>query len=233
VEQKVVGFSNVSDGGRTRDRQHTIYIGATPEYGKATFLARLEREIARTKARYPQATHIEIADGAASNWQFLNLHTQEQVLDFYHASGYLGAVAVALYPTHLAQQRHWLQESCHHLKHDPGAATHLYQQMLELSQSSEHSKTIQENLAAAVTYFQNHHHQMDYALCRSRHYPIGSGVTEAACKTVIKQRLCGSGMRWKEKGAAAILSLRALVLTSTRWDQFWNKLNQYGFSIAF
>ncbi len=58
------------------------------------------------------------------------------------------------------------------------------------------------------------------------------GVTEAACKTVIKQRLCGSGMRWKEKGAAAILSLRALVLTSTRWNQFWNKLNQYGFSIA-
>jgi hypothetical protein len=44
--------------------------------------------------------------------------------------------------------------------------------------------------------------------------------------------LCGSGMRWKEKGAAAILSLRALVLTSTRWDQFWNKLNQYGVSIA-
>jgi len=29
-----------------------------------------------------------------------------------------------------------------------------------------------------------------------------SGVTEAACKTVIKQRLCCSGMRWKEAGAA-------------------------------
>ncbi|NJR52848.1 MAG: hypothetical protein HC780_28065 [Leptolyngbyaceae cyanobacterium CSU_1_3] len=99
-------------------------------------------------------------------------------------------------------------------------------------QSSEHSKTIQDNLAAAVTYFQNHHHQMNYALYRSRNYPIGSGVTEAACKTVIKQRLCGSGMRWKEKGATAILSLRALVLTSTRWNQFWNKLNQYGFSMA-
>jgi len=33
-----------------------IYIGATPEYGKAQFLERLEREIQRTKARYPQAT---------------------------------------------------------------------------------------------------------------------------------------------------------------------------------
>jgi hypothetical protein len=36
------------------ERQHTIYIGATPEYGKASFLERLEREIGRTKARYPK-----------------------------------------------------------------------------------------------------------------------------------------------------------------------------------
>jgi hypothetical protein len=38
------------------ERQHTIYIGATPEYGKARFLERLEREIERTKARYPKAS---------------------------------------------------------------------------------------------------------------------------------------------------------------------------------
>lgn len=214
------------------ERQHTIYIGATPEYGKASFLERLEREITRTKTRYPEATYVGIADGAESNWRFLTQHTSEQILDFYHASGYLAAVAIALYPNQLTQQRQWLQNSCHHLKHEPGAATQLYEQMLELSLGSKHSQTIESNLAAAVTYFHNHQHQMNYALYRGRHYPIGSGVTEAACKTVIKQRLCCSGMRWKQKGAAAILSLRALVLTSTRWNQFWNKLNQYGFPVA-
>ena len=214
------------------ERQHTIYIGATPEYGKASFIERLEREIHRTKARYPQATYVGIADGAACNWQFLQRHTSEQVLDFYHASGYLGAVAVALYPKDLPQQQQWLNQQCHHLKHDPGAATQLYAQMLELSRSQTHSKPIQANLTAAVTYFHNHLHQMNYALYRERHYPIGSGVTEAACKTVIKQRLCCSGMRWKEAGAAAVLSLRALVLTPTRWSQFWHKLNQYGFPVA-
>jgi hypothetical protein len=214
------------------ERQHTIYIGATPEYGKASFLERLEREIQRTKERYPKATYIGIADGAASNWQFLQGHTQEQILDFYHASGYLGAVAVALYPEDLAQQKQWLTQSCHQLKHDSGAAPQLYQQMLKLSVSQNHSKTIQENLDAAVTYFCNHLHQMNYAAYREKYYPIGSGVTEAACKTVIKQRLCCSGMRWKETGAAVILSLRTLVLTPTRWNQFWNKLNQYGFPIT-
>ena len=214
------------------ERQHTIYIGATPEYGKASFIERLEREINRTKARYPQATYIGIADGAASNWQFLQRHTSEQVLDFYHASGDLGAIAVALYPKDLPQQQQWLHEQCHHLKHDPEAATQLYAQMLALSQATTHPKPIQANLRAAVTYFHNHLHQMNYALYRERHYPIGSGVTEAACKTVIKQRLCCSGMRWKEAGAAAVLSLRALVLTPTRWSQFWHKLNQYGFPVA-
>lgn len=214
------------------ERQHTIYIGATPEYGKAQFLERLEREIARTKARYPQATYIGIADGAATNWQFLKRHTTEQVLDFYHASGYLGAVAVALYPKELAQQQQWLDEKCHQLKHDAGSALQLYQQMRELSQLQTHPQPIQDNLTAAVTYFHNHLHQMNYAFYRSQHYPIGSGVTEAACKTVIKQRLCCSGMRWKEAGAAVVLSLRTLVLTSTRWNQFWNKLNQYGFPVA-
>ena len=214
------------------ERQHTIYIGATPEYGKAQFLERLEREIQRTKARYPQATYIGVADGAASNWQFLTPHTSEQVLDFYHATGYLGAVAVALYPKDLTQHQQWLDQSCHALKHENGAATLLYQQMLELSQSQEHPKAIQDNLAAAVTYFRNHIHQMNYAFWSEKHYPIGSGVTEAACKTVIKQRLCCSGMRWKETGAAVVLSLRTLVLTPTRWSQFWNKLNQYGFPIS-
>ena len=154
------------------ERQHTIYIGATPEYGKARFLERLEREIERTKARYPKATYVGIADRAASNWQFLNRHTSEQVLDFYHASGYLGAVAPALYPQDLAQQKQWLSQSCHQLKHDAGAATLLYEQMLKLSQSAPHPKIIQEKLNAAVTYFQNHLHQMNYSDYRDRAYPI-------------------------------------------------------------
>ena len=37
---------------------------------------------------------------------------------------------------------------------------------------------------------------MKYADYQNEGYPIGSGVTEAACKTVAKQRLSQSGMRW-------------------------------------
>ena len=72
---------------------------------------------------------------------------------------------------------------------------------------------------------------MAYANFRAHDFPIGSGVTEAACKTIIKQRLCRSGMKWKNKGVAVVLSLRYLD-KSNRWNQFWDKINQYGVSFA-
>ena len=61
---------------REGERQHTIYLAATPEYGKATFLERMEREVAHAKAKYPDANYVGIADGAKGNWEFLERHTQ-------------------------------------------------------------------------------------------------------------------------------------------------------------
>ena len=75
------------------DRQHTIYLAATPEYGKATFLDRMEREIARVKATYPGARYVGLADGAKGNWEFLGRHTETQVIDFWHAAEYLSDAA--------------------------------------------------------------------------------------------------------------------------------------------
>ena len=72
-------------------------------------------------------------------------------------------MAVALYPKDLTQQKQWPEQSCHCLKHENGAATLLYQQMLELSHSQEHPKVVQDKLMAAVTYFHNHQSQMNYA----------------------------------------------------------------------
>ena len=104
--------------------------------------------------------------------------------------------------------------------------------MQTLQQDQTLTKTVKKDLKAAVTYFQNHYQQMDYAAYQKQQLPIGSGVTEAACKTLIKQRLCRSGMRWKDKGARVILSLRELALTPVRWQQFWDKLSNQGLSTA-
>jgi hypothetical protein len=69
---------------------------------------------------------------------------------------------------------------------------------------------------------------MSYARQVSENLPIGSGVTEAACKVLIKQRMCQSGSRWKDKGASCVLTLRALKITKGRWQQFWNYVMRHG-----
>jgi hypothetical protein len=49
-------------------------------------------------------------------------------------------------------------------------------------------------LERTLTYLSNHHHQMNYASYLEQGFLIGSGVTESACKTLIKSRFCGCGM---------------------------------------
>jgi hypothetical protein len=229
------GYREAMTGTLTRydrhgERQHTIYLAATPEYGKATFYERMDREIAHLKELYPEATYVGLADGARANWDYLERHTTVQVLDFYHAAEYIAQAAWAAYPQEAAQRELWTESHCHALKHKHGAATRLLKE-LEALRSPQLSRTIGQNLEQAITYFRHHKQRMQYARYRAQGLPIGSGVTEAACKTLVKQRLCCSGMKWVERGARIVLSLRALVLTNQRWQQFWAKINQYGFAL--
>ena len=66
---------------------------------------------------------------------------------------------------------------------------------------------------------------MRYASLRAQHLPIGSGVVEAACKTLVSQRVKRSGMRWRTAGGQAILTLRALC-QSERFERAWSLLGE-------
>jgi hypothetical protein len=94
-------------------------------------------------------------------------------------------VANAWFPASKKAQKAWLDDRCHQLKHISGAAESLYQEMLNVQQDAkELPQRLQEKLDSAVTCYKNHRHLMDYANYAAHHYPIGSGVTEAACKTL-------------------------------------------------
>jgi hypothetical protein len=218
---------------RDGERQHTVYLAATPEYGKARFLGKLEAEIGRAKAKCPEAHYVGIADGAKGNWEFLGRHTDAQVTDFWHAAEYLGKAAVVLYRGQPRTKEAWLEEACHRLKHEPGGAEWVLKRLRALARERPWAKG-DEAVERAITYFANQSGagRMDYPSRVAAHEPIGSGVTEAACKVIVKQRLCGSGMKWTEGGAAVVLSLRALSYTPGRWDQFWSKVDRWGFPVA-
>lgn len=77
-----------------------------------------------------------------------------------------------------------------------------------------------EQLEKAVTYFRNQRERRRYAAYRQANLPIGSGVVEAACKTLGSSRLKRSGMRWGMAGGPAVLTLRS-VRHSDRWERAW------------
>ena len=115
------------------------------------------------------------------------------------------------------------------MKNKKGAATRILNTLKDCTEKHL-SKVVKEKLDAAITYFKNNIKagRMKYYKHIESHLPIGSGVIEAACKTIIKQRLGASGMRWKANGIKMILSLRVLVKTKGRWNQFWEKINISG-----
>ena len=74
----------------------------------------------------------------------------------------------------------------------------------------------------AYRYLQARRQHLRYAEYRRLGVPMGSGVTEAACKTVYTQRLKLSGMRWQKAGAQTILTLRVLLLSGV-WEQVYER----------
>jgi len=204
------------------DRLHTAYYASAPEYGKEKFKTKFENEIIKIKEHFPNVTTVGVADGAKDNWPLLEKHTDLQVLDFYHATIYIGEYAQARFKK-ADEREEWLEIHLHKLKHNTGGVVRL---LTEIINNPVKNKEIQSRV---VRYIENHAHQMKYYKLVEKNLPIGSGVIEAACKTIIKQRMCKSGSRWTEDGAEIILTLRCLNKTDGKWDQFWNKVDRYGF----
>jgi hypothetical protein len=227
--QAMVGTISLFD--KEGERQHTLYVAASPQYGKETFYQRMAREIEHVIGLYPKAHRTAVADGAEDNWTFLRQYTSDECVDFYHVTTYVHKVAKAIHPRSPEARQRWVDECCHKLKHEKSYAKTLLAEMQRMEVATL-SETAQEEFHEALTYFTNHHQQMKYAERREAKLPIGSGVTEAACKTIIKMRMCRGGAKWKEEGAAAVLSLRTLIYTEGRWEQFWAKVDRYGFPVA-
>lgn len=227
--QAMVGSISLYD--REGERLHSIYVAASPEYGKETFYQRMSREIEHVKQLHPKAHLTGVADGSEDNWTFLRQYVQDECVDFYHASAYLNWVAKVVHPRSPTSREEWLEDRRHKLKHEQDYAETLLKEMQRLSEKGL-SETVQEELGKAKTYYSNHHKQMKYAQRVKAKLPIGSGVTEAACKTIVKMRMCRGGAKWKDEGAKAVLSLRTLIYTDGRWEQFWAKIDRYGFPVA-
>ena len=71
-------------------------------------------------------------------------------------------------------------------------------------------KSVWETLGNVITCFPNHRRWMPYDAYLAMGVPVGTGVVESACGSVVKPRMEGEGQRWSLAGAEAMLTLRSL-----------------------
>jgi hypothetical protein len=164
---------------------------------------------------------IALCDGGVGLEDLLRAHFGRLVvviLDFYHASEHLGDFAKVWFANDAAAAEEAHAAWSHRLKQEGGAAILAWLEGLDLRENPRVKPAWEE----IVTYFRNQCHRMDYPSYRAQGWQIGSGPVEAACKTVIGQRMKGSGMRWGHEGAEGVCHLRALLLSEKgQWDAFW------------
>jgi hypothetical protein len=209
------------------ERLQTQYLGTMPEAGKVTFAQLMRTRVAQVLARYPAAVHVCLGDGAQWNWDFFAVHYPDAVwvLDFYHAATHLQTAAEAIWSPGAAAHAyadHWRTT----LRYVAGGVASLLRSLLYYRNRRPLTPAAQQALDTELKYFRTHAHLMQYAELQAAGLPIGSGVTEAGCKELIKARFCRSGMRWKRASGAPILQLRAIKL-SHHWDSFWAKVLRY------
>jgi len=216
------------------ERLHTIYCSATPEYGKEKFKVKFSREIERVKEKFPDVLYIGLADGAKDNWTFLKKYTKRLILDFYHATEYISKAALAIFSRDKKSRDAWVDDWSNRLKHKQGTAGRFLKELQNQRANLDRKNFIErdEEIRKAIGYYKNYKSKMRYSYHSDNNLPIGSGVTEAACKTLVKQRMCISGSRWKDDGASCVLALRTLKLTTGRWQQFWNYVMRHGCTLS-
>jgi hypothetical protein len=134
-------------------------------------------------------------------------------LDFYHLSENVHKARREIYGDDEAG-KDWAGGLLHVFKHDGYEAA--WSQLLEWRLALKRGRAAADRL---VNYVSERREMIRYPEFRSKGWQIGSGPTEATCKT-LTARLKGSGMRWDGDNAEAIMALEALT-QSGQWDWYW------------
>jgi hypothetical protein len=99
-----------------------------------------------------------------------------------------------------------------------------WKQLLEWRLGLSHGRPAADRL---VNYVSERREMIKSPEFQAKGWQIGSGPTEATCKT-LTARLKGSGMRWDADNAEALMGLEALT-QSGQWELYWqSQLRQTG-----
>jgi hypothetical protein len=216
-------------------RLGTVYLGRMPEPGQGTLSDQLTELITAVLAGWsgpmPRLAYVTDAGHHPTTYFEEVLKPMrhpcrprealewEWVVDYYHASEYISKLSEALFRD-ARHARAWARKMCGWLKEKPRAINRILHSAAAIrgrgrvfGQGAAYRK--------AYGYLRDDIGELDYVAYRRNHLPIGSGVTEAACKTVFSQRPKRSGMAWSEAGGQRIVDLRVIDLSGV-----WSEVHQ-------
>ena len=213
--------------GTPPQRLASRYVAQMPEPGGQTLKTRFEEELDHMEGQVgTDVKKVFLCDGSRGLWKYADTTPRyagyEKLVDFYHTTEHLSVAAELLFGKKSAQAQRWYATYSHNLLHEDGAAESIIRSIDYYQHHRKLGQQRLEDIKGERTFFQRNKHRMTYADFRRRGLPIGSGPVEAACKTLVKTRLCRSGMQWSWKGGQRILQLRTYI-KSQRWDAFWNQ----------
>jgi hypothetical protein len=156
---------------------------------------------------------VVLLDGALGLWSLATKLFQEWkrvtfVLDILHVVGYLWSAANALFGEASQGGKHWVQQKLTEILR--GRVGYVIGGLRQRLTKQQLRKSVREALAKVITFFHNHRRWMQYDVYLAAGLPVGTGVVESACGSVVKHRMEGEGKRWSLEGAEAILTLRSL-----------------------
>jgi hypothetical protein len=228
---EVAGVGTLAVLDRRGKRLGTVYLGCVPESNQPTLSARLTAVIEEVLRRWhgplPRLSYVTDSGDNETNYYRKVLRLMKhprtgerlawvRVVDFYHAMERVWTMSKALFGRDERAGAAWARRMGKLLKKPSGVSRVLHAAAAMASRRGM-SKPRQADFAKAYAYLRTRTKWMRYHDYKRVGIPIGSGVTEAACKTVVAQRLKLSGMRWKKPGAQVILDLRAELLSGT-WE---------------
>jgi len=225
-----VGCGTVSifaPGEEGPERLDTTRYARAPERKKKTLTEQLDAELDSILSARPDLQLVALADGAEENWRYFDgarWKDAKKIVDIGHACEHLRDALAAFYgKTSILGRAEY--ERLHIILQDDshGVGTVITElKRLERKMPKKANKARRKLIRKERKYFENQRERMDYALYQRLGLPIGSGVVEAACKTLATQRLKQSGMSWGD-GKQGILTIRSLQ-QSNRWDRGWQLL---------
>jgi hypothetical protein len=225
---------------RRGQRLGTVYLAYMPESKQGTMSKQLTRLLEEVLQRWqhplPRLCYVtDAGDNETMYYQKVLRRMRQRrtgerlewtrVVDYYHASERLWAMAEALFGGGPVA-RAWARRMQKLLK-KPNGIRRVLNSAAALRSRQELTGKPKQDFRKAYNYLRERTKYMRYAAYKRVGIPCGSGVTEAACKTIYTQRLKLSGMRWKKAGAQTILNLRVLLLSGVWTEAYQGVLNEF------